>query len=380
MKKEGELRNQLKAVRTRLGVSQSELAKIAGIARQTIGGIEAGTYSLSLSVALRLAKALGCAIEELFWLEGDLPTVEATLTAAVLEPRPGEPLRVSLAQIGGRWVASPLVGDQAFRQEMIPADGIGEWSDSGQSLAVRLLDAPETLAQTVTLAGCTPALSLWARSAERWHPHLRVHWIYANSAAALAALAHSEIHAAGVHLFDARTGEQNVPFVREAMRGEPTVLVTLGIGEEGLLTAPGNPHNLRRGADLAQKGVRLINREPGAGSRLLLDDLLEEDGVPTAAVAGYDRLVVGHREVAREIAEGRADIGVSAASVAAAYHLGFIPVRCVRYEFALRKSSLELAPVQQLLGTLTHRGVRSQLAALGGYDTTQTGEIQEVMG
>ena len=378
MKKEGELRNQLKSVRMRLGLSQSDLAKIAGIARQTIGGIEAGAYALSLTVALHLAKALGCSIEELFWLEGELPSVEATCIGDAFESDTGEAFRVTLAQIGGQWVASPLTAERAFRQEMIPADGVGAWDASRRTLAVQLLDTPEALAQTVMLAGCTPALSLWARSAERWHPSLRVHWIYANSSNALAALARNEVHAAGIHLFEAATGEQNIPFVRQAMRGEATVLVNLGIWEEGLLTAPGNPKNIRSGADLKQGGVLLVNREEGAGSRLLLDDLLRQEGVPTASVAGYDRVVSGHLEVAREILEGRADVGVSAASVAATYNLGFSPLRSIRYDFALRKSSLELPSVQQLLGALAHRWVRSQLTALSGYDTTHTGEIIEV--
>jgi DNA-binding XRE family transcriptional regulator len=162
LKQENPLRNQLKAVRARLGMSQQELARAAGITRQTIGGIEAGLYAPSAAVALRLAKALGCRVEELFWLDDDLPTLEA-LPA---EPVPQEqPMRVSLAQVGGQWIAHPLTGEQAFRTEMVPADGLGAREAGKEMLFLRLLDDPETLARTVLLAGCTPALSLWARSA-----------------------------------------------------------------------------------------------------------------------------------------------------------------------------------------------------------------------
>src|SRR5690348_12179052 len=110
MGEENRLRNQLKAVRTRLGMSQQELAATAGVARQTIGGIEAELYAPSAAVALRIAKALGCRVEDLFWLEEDLPTLEATLAT---DAHAETPLRVALARVDGRWVAHPLLGDRA---------------------------------------------------------------------------------------------------------------------------------------------------------------------------------------------------------------------------------------------------------------------------
>lgn len=362
LKKEAELRNQLKAVRTRLGISQQDLATTAGVARQTIGGIESGTYALSLTVALRLAKALGCPVEELFWLEDDLPTVEASLTGELGRDAENAPVRVSLAQVGGKWIAAPLVGDQAFRREMIPADGIGEWNPETATFSVCLLDTPEALAQTVRLAGCTPALSLWARSAERWYPGLRVHWLHANSMAALTLLARGEIHIAGIHLIDLETGEENPAFVQRIMGNIPTTLVNLGTWQEGFVVAPGNPKGIRSGADLTQSHITFINREEGAGARLLLDSHLKSQGIPLTAIAGYDHIAHSHMEVAREIASGCADVGVSNAGIATLYGLAFIPLHTVNYDLAIRQESLELPAVQQLLSTLHHRWVRSQLA------------------
>ena len=375
MKQEGALSSSLKATRSRLGLSQQQLAEAAGVTRQTIGGIEAGQYAPSALVALRLAKALGCRVEDLFRLEEDLPTVEAL--AAQGFPQVGS-VRVALAQVGGRWVAHPLQGEQAFRTEMVPADGVVGQNIGEGPLTVQLLDAPENLARTVILAGCTPALSLWARSAERWYPGLRVHWIHANSTAALQCLAREEVHAAGLHLCDPETGEQNVPYVRKAIPEGDTVLVTLGVWEEGFLTRPGDPRRLNGGADLAQEGVTLVNREAGAGARQLLDNLLRAERVPTTAIRGYDWAAGSHQEVALAVQAGKADVGVSAASVAAAYGLGFTPLQSVRYDLALRKSSLDLEPVRQLLGTLHHPWVRSQLRLLGGYDTALTGEVRAV--
>jgi putative molybdopterin biosynthesis protein len=367
----GDLRNQLKALRTRLGLSQQELAAAAHVARQTIGGIEAELYTPSAAVALRLAKALGCRVEEIFWLEDESATLEAVPALGA----PAEtPMRVTLAQVGGKWVAHPLYGEQAFRVEMVPADGMGTWKEGVNTLSVRLLDDAETLARTVVLAGCTPALSLWARSTERWFPGLRIHWTHANSMAALHSLARGDVHAAGVHLYDAVTGESNAAFVRQVMPKQVVVLVNLGVWEEGLVVRAGNPKGLRGVSDLAQQGIRLVNREEGAGARLLLDTALCAEGIPANAVEGYAQTVGSHQEVAASVALGQADAGVSTASIAAIYGLGFVPLRQVRYDLALLETTLTLEPVRQLLTTLQHRWVRTQLAVLGGFDTTLTGQ------
>jgi molybdate-binding protein/DNA-binding XRE family transcriptional regulator len=372
VKPESGLSNNLKTTRTRLGLSQQQLAELAGVTRQTIGGIEAGLYAPSAAVALRLAKGLGCRVEDLFWLEEDLPTVVAWPAGEI----PSEiPLRVTLAQVEGRWVAHPLRGEQALRTEMVPADGLGMREANTETLSVKLLDDPENLARSVVIAGCTPSLSLWARSAERWYPGLRVHWVHANSLAALGSLARGEVHAAGLHLCDPVTGEYNVPYVQAMFPNRPVVLITLGWWEEGFLLPPGNPKRLRQAADLVRKDVALVNREEGAGARLLLDTLLRTEGIPPTKVAGYARTVASHQEIARAVASGQADVGVSTASVAAMYGLAFVPLQRVRYDLALRKESLDHEPVRQLLGTLHHRWVRSQLNLLGGFDTTQTGEI-----
>src|SRR5437763_1238227 len=106
MKQEPSLTNNVKAIRDRLGMSQQQLADAAGVTRQTIGNIEHGPFTPSAIVALRLAKTLGCRVEDLFWLEEDLPTVEATCAGNTTSTS-GDRLRVSLARVGERWVAHP---------------------------------------------------------------------------------------------------------------------------------------------------------------------------------------------------------------------------------------------------------------------------------
>ncbi|MBF2072834.1 MAG: helix-turn-helix domain-containing protein [Synechococcales cyanobacterium C42_A2020_086] len=372
MKQDHDLCNNLKQIRLRLGMSQQDLAAIAGVSRQTIGGVEAGQYAPSTTVALRLARALGCQVEDLFWLEQDTPELEAIPTQ---DFPTGTPLRLSLARVGGRWIAHPLMGENAFRLEMIPADGEAVYGANSPTLTVKLLDDPEKLQHTVVLAGCTPALSLWARAAEMWHPNLRVHWTFDNSMSALERLCRGEVHVAGMHLYDPVAQDHNVPFVRAALKEKAAVLINLGSWEEGLLIHPNNPLKLKTIHDLTQPHITIVNREEGSGSRQLLERSLQEAEIPCHAVHGFDQIVHGHLEVAHAIATGKATAGVSTASVAKAFGLGFIPLHCARYDLVILKSYLDETPVQQLLSTLGHRRVLSQLAALGGYDTSQTGEV-----
>lgn len=370
-----DLRNNLKQARTRAGLSQQELATLAGVTRQAIGGIEAEQYAPSATVAMRVARALGCRVEDLFWLADDVPGLEAVPAG----PMPaGEPVRVRLARVGGRWVAHPLAGEDAFRTELIPADGVGRLE--GATVRVQPLDDAGNLLQTVVLAGCSPAMSLWARAAERWHPGLRVHWVFANSMDGLGALARGEVHGAGLHLYDPATGEFNLPFVRRHLPGRAVVLVNLGVWAEGFLVRPGNPCAIHTAADLLRPGVTVVNREEGAGSRQLLEQALQAEQVDATAVAGFDRVLLSHTDVARAVAAGQAEAGVSTAAVAAAFGLDFVPLRQVRYDMAFLKEYMDEAPVRQLLTTLGHRWVRSQLETLGGYDTSRTGEIAGTAG
>lgn len=373
MKQDSDLRNNLKSIRTRLGMSQQDLANIANVTRQTISGVESGLYAPSVAITLRLAKALGCQVEDLFWLERDLPEIEAVLAKPVPN---GQQLRVSMARVGGQWIAYPLIGKDAFRQDMIPADGESTSLTGTNKVRVRLLDDNlETLHNTVVIAGCAPVISLWARATERWHPQLRVQYNFANSMAALHSLCRGEAHIAGMHLYDPETGEYNTPFVRDVLAGREAVLITLGVWEEGLLLKSGNPMGIRTVTDLVSGGATIVNREIGSGSRMLLEQTLQKEQIPFDAVQGFDNILKSHQDVAQAVVRGVADAGMSTASVATAFGLGFIPLHQSRYDLVILKEYLEEAPVQQLLSTLGHRMVHSQFEILGGYDISKIGEV-----
>ncbi|XWK86087.1 MAG: substrate-binding domain-containing protein [Phormidium sp.] len=372
MKAESELRNNLKQIRIRLGLSQQDLAKIAGVSRQTISGVESGQYAPSATIALRLAKVLGCQVEDLFWLQEDYIDVEAIPTQAVPV---AQKLRMNLAQVGGRLIAYPLLGEEAFRTEMIPADGEG-WRETDDSkMIIKLWDSQDKIKNTVAIAACTPVLSLWAKVAEQWYPNLRVHWSFANSMEALERLLRGEVHIAGMHLYNPETNSHNISFIKNISTNHKLVLINLGYWSEGLLVQPGNPKRLRTVADLANAPITIVNRELGSGSRQLLEHLLNQAKIPFTDVKGFNQIVNSHVAVARAIASGKADAGVSIQAVATAFGLGFVPLHKSQYDLVIIKDYLQEKPVQQFLNILGHQRLHSQLISLGGYDTSQTGEI-----
>ena len=372
VKTESGIPNQLKSIRTRLQMSQQDLAMSAGVARQTIGGIEAGLFAPSAIVALRIAKSLGCHVEDIFWLPEEKVTIQATPARSLPVGREG---RLSIARIQDRWVAHSLHGDAAFRSEMIPADGVGTQVAGNEWLEVTLLDDLEAISQSVVIAGCAPALSLWARSSERWFPELRVHWLMQNSYSALQSLARGEVHAAGIHLYDAKENDFNAPFVRKLFPAQKMVLVNLGIWDEGLIVPAGNPKGISSVAELVRPDIKIVNREEGSGARNLLDSFLTSAGINTSKIHGYSQSVSSHQLVAQAIANGQADTGVSASSIASVYGLDFISLQKVRYDLAMHEETLDFPPIQKLLSTLQHRWIRTQLAHMGGYNTSQCGEI-----
>jgi molybdate-binding protein len=193
------------------------------------------------------------------------------------------------------------------------------------------------------------------------------------STAALQALQRGEVHVAGIHLTDDSTGESNLPFLRRHLKASAYEVITFATWEEGLVVRPGNPKQIRSVADLVRDDVTVINREEGAGARLLLDQRLRAAGLVGSRVKGYERTAASHLHVARLVAEGQADAGVGIRSASQSYGLEFIPLQSARYDLVVPKAYLSSHPsLNHLFDTLASRPFRSEIAAIGGYDTTDT--------
>ncbi len=349
------------------GLTQQQLAERAGISRQALVAIESGKLTPSVAVALRLAHALGCTVEDLFalpttaCLPAVLPDVEVTV--------PAPPFRVRVARVGSALVAWPSGGAEAEGG----AEGIVR-ERRGERVLVEPLVDPATLERSLVLAGCDPALAVLAAHLRRWYRDLRVVWIPLGSRAALRALARGQVHVAGTHLWDPESGDFNLPAVRRELAGRPVVVVTLSRWVEGLGLAAGNPRRIGSLADLARPDVTIVNRESGSGSRLVLDTLLVREGLEPEQLRGYARELRGHRAVAEAVASGLADAGPLVLPVARSFGLDFLPLLEERYDLVVPAELVEWPPVRDLLELLTTRPVRRELE-VAGYDVRESGTV-----
>jgi molybdate-binding protein/DNA-binding XRE family transcriptional regulator len=365
--------NQLAQIRKSRGIGASDLARRVNVSRQTIYAIEAGTYVPNTEVALCLARELEVAVDDLFALGSGSTQSPESIAAEVLSttaPAKGQPVRI--CQVGSRWVSVPVSATPYFMPE---ADGIVQKSAKGNGRADLVVFAKEEASQKrLVLAGCDPATSLLSNMVERVSG-VDVVSAAASSKLALSWLKEGKVHIAGSHLEDPKTGEFNVPYIRETFPNEELVIVTFARWEEGLVVAPGNPMSLNRAEDLVKKNVRLINRETGSGSRALLDKLLRQSGIPSNKVQGYGRVAYGHLAAAYTIVAADADVCIATRSAAQTFGLDFVPLHSARYDLILRRRTADLPTVKAFLDVLQRATLRRKLEVLAGYDTSQTGSL-----
>jgi putative molybdopterin biosynthesis protein len=188
------------------------------------------------------------------------------------------------------------------------------------------------------------------------------------------ALARDEADVTGAHLWDETTDTYNVPFVRRLLPGRRAVLVTLVHRSLGLIVPPGNPQTLQSVRDLIQPGVRLVNRQSGSGTRVWLDAQLRDLDITPQSVAGYEREELTHLSVARAVDQGEVTVGLGIHAAASVYGLDFIPLTQERYDLVFLEATWNTPAAGALLKILRSPQFKEAVAALGGYDTTETGQ------
>lgn len=379
------IENRLRRLRMARGWSQGQLADAAQITRQAVCAIEANQYLPTTAVALRLAGALHCKVEDLFSLISTGDLIEGDLVRPNLSQRGSlSRARVKVALVGDRFVVRPMSALGEILNYTVPADGlivdqgsVRRGDKASARVKVRLLRDRREVEQEIAVAGCDPAIFLAGEYLRRRENNVTVVGWSMGSAAAVEAVKAGEVHVAGLHVVDAKTGESNLPFLRKHLKEDSFTVVTFATWEEGWIVAAGNPKGFRDVADLDRKDIILINRETGAGARMLLDRKLSQTGIKADKVKGYDHAAMSHFEVARTVAEGQADVGIGVRSAALVLGLDFIPLQVERYDLVIPTKLLKAnRGLERLLDTIVSRPFRTDIEALGGYDTSQTGKVQ----
>lgn len=311
--------------------------------------------------------------------------IQAVLSRKVLSPMgDDEYLRVTVGQVGQRVIATPLSRGAGVISSLVRADGIvriprfSEGHNAGDVVSVYLYHQPEEIARTIVAIG-SHDLTLDLMAQFLAEEGARLSSANVGSQGGLVALRRGEAHLAGSHLLDPETGEYNVTYVRRYLPDTPVVLVTLVGREQGLLVARGNPKGIRTLADLGREDVTFVNRQRGAGTRVLLDFELGKIGLPARTVRGYEREEYTHLAVAAAVQSGAADCGLAIHAAASALDLDFLPLFRERYDLVIPKEHYESPMLRALLDLLYSDPFRQAVAALPGYDVYLMGEVAAVI-
>lgn len=311
----------------------------------------------------------------------ELQTEMATLTRKIVSP-PGddEYVRVAVGKVGAKWLAAPLSRGAGVITSLVQADGLAiiprgaQGLDAGEQVKVHLYRSRADIERTILCIGSHDlTLDLLAQFlAER---DRRLASANVGSQGGLIALRRGEAHLAGSHLLDTETGEYNISYIRQYMPNTPVNVLALVGREQGLLVRRGNPKGMKGLEDLKRPEVQFVNRQRGAGTRVLLDYHLDRLGIGHESVSGYTQEEYTHLSVAAAIASHRADCGLGIAAAARALDLDFIPLFQERYDLVIPKLYVESELLAPLFGLLTDRGFREAVSKLTGYDVSVMGTM-----
>lgn len=295
-----------------------------------------------------------------------------------------EYVRVKVGCVGDKIVAAPLARGAGAAMSLVRADGFcvipqnSEGCEAGEKLEVELYRELEEIKNTAVVIGSHDLiLDVMADMMPNHFPGMYLSSTHVGSMGGLMALKRGEAHIAPIHMLNEETGVYNVSYI-EKMFHEPVALIK-GVGRvQGIMVKKGNPLHISSVEDL--KKVRFVNRQRGAGTRMLLDFCLKERGIMPEEIRGYDREAATHMAVAALVAGESADAGLGIRSAALAMKLDFIEVGQEEYDFAVPEKYLELPYIRAFVQILKSEEFHKKLQELGGYTWERAGEIVTVNG
>ncbi|MCM3712748.1 helix-turn-helix transcriptional regulator [Halalkalibacter oceani] len=232
-----------------------------------------------------------------------------------------------------------------------------------------------TADNSIIISGQDMSLDILAKYLEGREEKFRPLRSYVGSLNSLFSLFKEECDIVSVHLYDGESGEYNIPYVKRVLTGHDYLVVNLIRRQAGLYVPGGNPKNIQSWDDLKKPGLRLINREKGAGARVLLDEQLRLLGVKGRDLTGYDQEETSHLGVAGAVRSNRADVGVGIEKAAKIVGTGFIPLIQERYDLVLLKKPENQPLIAQTLAILQSETFQREIQSIGDYDLTLTGQV-----
>jgi putative molybdopterin biosynthesis protein len=317
-------------------------------------------------------------------LPPDPGTITANLSRQVASTLGQEEfIRVKLGSVAGNLIATPVTRGAGALMSLVRADGIirvpaqSEGIASDHVVTVELLRPSHDIGNTIVCIGSHDnVLDVLANFLKKKNPRFSLSSAHVGSMGGLLALKRREAHLAGTHLLDEETGEYNVSYLKKLLPDRKTVLINLVYRTQGLIVPRGNPKGIKGFEDLAREDVVFVNRQAGAGTRLLTDLYLKRLKIDPKNVKGYDHEEFTHMAVAAAVLSGAADTGLGVLSAAQALQLDFISVAQERYDLAIPEEFYDLPMMRALLAIIREdKAFRGQIVAMGGYGISEMGKV-----
>jgi len=289
-------------------------------------------------------------------------------------------VRVAVGRVGKRVLAAPLARGAGVITSLVRADGIAllpsgsQGLPAGANVEVRLYRSPDEIEKTIFAIGShditLDILSQFLASYDR-----RLASANVGSLGGLVALRRQEAHLAGSHLLDPQSGEYNLSYIDQYLPGVPVMVIALVGRQQGLLVLKGNPKNVSSLSDISRPDISIVNRQRGAGTRVLLDYHLGLLDLNSDTIQGYREEEYTHLAVAAAVASGKADCGLGIAAAAQALDLDFIPLFEERYDLVIPQEYFQSSLIKPIFEVLQSQAFRQAVQSLPGYDISSMGEI-----
>jgi putative molybdopterin biosynthesis protein len=271
--------------------------------------------------------------------------------------------KIPATRVTGKWV--------------FPKKLIDEWIDSDAKTGLEQARRKSRGIEGALLASGSndPILDMLHTYMKKSYPEFYIFSANTGSTDGLKALNLGYTDIAWSHLLDPKSGEYNIPFLSNYLPNVKPVVVNLFHRDLGFVVPPKNPFRIRGFEELAQKGVRFINRQKGSGTRVLLDHHLKRLQIPASKIQGYEREVYTHFEVGLAILSKEADVGIVTIAVSKLLGLPFIPITQESFDMILNQSTFFEKGIQAFIEILNSQGFRNRVERLGSYDFKNSGKI-----
>ncbi|MFU8794792.1 MAG: molybdopterin biosynthesis protein [Dethiobacteria bacterium] len=291
-----------------------------------------------------------------------------------------EYVRMTVGYVGDRYIANPLTRGAGVTMSLVRADGLlvipanSLGYEQGETVELELYRPEYELKHNLLAAGSHDLIiDLLATALKERNPLMNLSSAHLGSMGGIAAIGRGQAHLAGVHLFDPDTNTYNLPYINKMLPDQKLHLINLAYRMQGWIVPAGNPDKVESVNTVVDKNLSFINRQRGAGTRLLFDHMLNKAGIKPEQVYGYEREEHSHLNVAASVAAGTARVGLGILPAAKAFNLDFVPVVEERYDLLMSDVFFISKDSKILLEIINDPDFKKQVEAMGGYSMRDAG-------